>query len=622
MRWILLSWLFGVLCLMPWLHHAPRAFASEEFDTSLTTTYTVDQTGVTRVKHDFSITNLTPTTFIKQYTLTTAYSNLTNFRITENGVQLEPTITDEGNRTLINISFPRDIVGEGKTRNFQVEYTNPELAMIGGKVLEVHIPELSDSNLYDRHTVIIQTPLSFGEPARSTPKPFETKSIFGAFETRFDNTDGSAISVMYGSKQYYNLAVRYNLENSTASTALTQLALPPDTSFQRLYYHSLDPAPANMKRDDDGNWIATYELPPNSVTPVHLTALAEISLDPLPYPVPAPKNQHTNKDEHWDTGNRQISNLAKELATPEKIYDFLIGTLTYNTRDTFPEEKPRLGAVQALSRPTEVLSQDYTDLFIALSRAAGIPARRAVGYAFSQNEALRPNTSGGNNLHAWPEYYDQSRGIWVPIDPAWGDTTGGVDYFHQFDLRHLTLAINGISSTTPFPVGTYQSIENEENNLEISFAEGLPEPTPSFGLMVEPIRVLGMRLPGLHNLKITNQSGHAWYDIAVALTHDYPGVTVNKSQSLRVPVLLPFQTVSVPLTAHTNDLSIKNNVEVTAAMLNSSDNSEIYAKETIQLSAGPAAAGYFQNPQVLVGVGVGLALLAIIAGSVLVFRRK
>jgi transglutaminase-like putative cysteine protease len=73
---------------------------------------------------------------------------------------------------------------------------------------------------------------------------------------------------------------------------------------------------------------------------------------------------------------------------------------------------------------------EHTALFVALSRAAGIPARVAVGLAFVR---------GAFYYHAWPEIYideGAGRGLWLPVDPT----------FNQFpaDATHFRLARGGI----------------------------------------------------------------------------------------------------------------------------------------------------------------------------------
>jgi transglutaminase-like putative cysteine protease len=73
---------------------------------------------------------------------------------------------------------------------------------------------------------------------------------------------------------------------------------------------------------------------------------------------------------------------------------------------------------------------EHTALFVAMARAAGIPARIAVGMAF---------VHGAFYYHAWPEVYIAeagNRGLWLPVDPT----------FNQFpaDATHFRLARGGL----------------------------------------------------------------------------------------------------------------------------------------------------------------------------------
>jgi transglutaminase-like putative cysteine protease len=52
---------------------------------------------------------------------------------------------------------------------------------------------------------------------------------------------------------------------------------------------------------------------------------------------------------------------------------------------------------------------EFTDLFIAIARAAGIPAREIDGFGYTQNAINRPISIDEDILHAWPEYYDTAK---------------------------------------------------------------------------------------------------------------------------------------------------------------------------------------------------------------------
>jgi transglutaminase-like putative cysteine protease len=76
---------------------------------------------------------------------------------------------------------------------------------------------------------------------------------------------------------------------------------------------------------------------------------------------------------------------------------------------------------------------EHTALYVAMARAAGIPARIAVGLTFVRG------VQGAFYYHAWAEVYldeGDGRGLWLPVDPT----------LNQFpaDTTHLRLARGGL----------------------------------------------------------------------------------------------------------------------------------------------------------------------------------
>src|SRR3989344_955019 len=114
---------------------------------------------------------------------------------------------------------------------------------------------------------------------------------------------------------------------------------------------------------------------------------------------------------------------------------------------------------------------EFTDSFIAIARAMGIPAREINGYAITTTESLKPisvTLKSGDLLHAWPEFYDPKLG-WIQIDPTWGDTSN-TDYFTKLDTNHFAFVIKGDKSDYPLPAGTYRT-SNLEKLVEVGFSQ-------------------------------------------------------------------------------------------------------------------------------------------------------
>jgi len=237
----------------------------ENFNTTIESTYDVASDGNTKVSHHLRITNKTPTIYLKQYALKTSYFGLQNITVRSGSQNIPANIVSNENGTSIGITFENDAVGQGKVRDFYIEYNDPDIALVAGKVLEIHIPQLGDENSFDSNRAILLTPVIFGLPVRVTPELESSSFTQNGAKTVFNRPSGVSISAIFGTEQNYKMTLRYNLENPTSNPAIAQIALPPDTQYQKMHYHDLDPIPEEMKQDVDGNWIASYRIPASSV---------------------------------------------------------------------------------------------------------------------------------------------------------------------------------------------------------------------------------------------------------------------------------------------------------------------------------------------------------------------
>ena len=118
---------------------------------------------------------------------------------------------------------------------------------------------------------------------------------------------------------------------------------------------------------------------------------------------------------------------------------------------------------------------EHTALYVAMSRAIGIPARIAVGLAFVR---------GAFYYHAWPEVYvdeGAERGLWLPVDPT----------FNQFpaDATHFRLARGGLDKQAAI-IPMIGHIKITLVDVDVA-----PESTPVLVGRTETIAA-ALRLPG------------------------------------------------------------------------------------------------------------------------------
>ncbi|MEK7106204.1 MAG: transglutaminase-like domain-containing protein, partial [Patescibacteria group bacterium] len=255
-------------------------------------------------------------------------------------------------------------------------------------------------------------------------------------------------------------------------------------------------------------------------------------------------SRYLSERPYWEVSDSLIVDLAQKYKTPEDIYTYVSTALSYDySRVSLGTE--RYGAVGSLESQKSALCNEFTDLFIAIARASGIPARRVVGYGYTTNPKIRPLSLIVDVLHTWPEYYDEKKSLWISIDTTWANTTGGIDYFNKLDFSHIAFAINGISSTEPKSAGMYKDTSIASKDVVVSLSEEKPESVESSVLALSfrlPKQVLsGSRVQGF--LEVRNSSG---------LSADIEGVKIESTSHLvslshSVTDIPPFGTITIPL---------------------------------------------------------------------------
>ena len=519
--------------------------ADNAFAVDANVTYQVQDTGKTVVTHDITLENLYSTLYATTYTLSLQNIQAQNVVATEsNGKNIPVEVSQDGSNLNLKLNFPDAVVGKGVKRHFTVSYENGGFAIKTGEVWEISIPRLSDQSDFRNYNVNLVVPDSLGQEAYISPEPFSRSDANGSKSYSFtkDGISASGVTAGFGQFQVFSFNLSYHLENPLTIDSQTEIALPPDTAFQKVYLGKVDPKPANVRIDEDGNWLALYKLSPRQRIDVNVTGSVQIFASYRAFPKPSESvlSDNLQPTTYWQAGNDQIKMLAANLKTPQAIYDFVSKNLTYDYARVQPNAQ-RLGAIGALQSPTQAICMEFTDLFIAIARAAGIPAREINGYAYTENKELQPLSLVNDVLHAWPEYYDSSKGAWIPVDPTWGSTSG-VDYFNKLDLRHFAFVIHGKSDTQPYPPGSYKLGVNPQKDVYVSFGT-LPQnrnSTPK--ITISTIRNIPF-LNEIYDVKVYNPGPSS-------LDSFYPTVYFDNNQHSRdfVQILPPFATYETQIT--------------------------------------------------------------------------
>lgn len=550
----LLVLLFFVLSISFQPLSASSVFAAEEFSTSYDVSYDVGSDSITQVTQKITLTNLTSKYYASNFTLTIGSTTVSNVSASDEAGAMETKVESKdnkqgfsSNKTSITVKFNQQIAGADKKQTFTLKYTSKDFAEALGKTWEVNLPRIPETGNIDSYNLVLSVPVSFGDPTSIAPSP---KSSTQSFDRQFFTFDKnqlqkSGVSVDFGTNQVFDFNLKYHLENNSLFPVLTSVVLPPDTNYQDSLISKISPEPENVTVDEDGNYLAWYRLPRRSKQDVTVTGSAKLYIVAKDKrPVGLSQGQIaalTKSDQYWEKDNPAVTAALSEIfkeGTPrtnrEKarlIYSYVVNTLKYDTSRLNSDGIERLGAITALNNPASAVCMEFTDLFIALSRAVGIPARELDGFAYSQNSNLRPLSLLPNLLHAWPEYFDETLG-WVMVDPTWENTSGGVDYFNKFDLNHLVLAVKGTSSKLPFT----------SDDVKVTLAQGDFIAKPQVEVTVDIPDTIWAGLPATLNVKVVNQGNSAQGSGKLVVTSGQ--LTVLGDQTVSLGSLPPFGSVS------------------------------------------------------------------------------
>ncbi len=176
--------------------------------------------------------------------------------------------------------------------------------------------------------------------------------------------------------------------------------------------------------------------------------------------------QYTKSDKYIDSSNKAIIETAKQVVgtetvpyiIAEKLYNFVINKLEYDY-----EKYEQKSGSRKTNKASEILSldkgvcQDYSILYAALCRAAGIPAKYAAGVpikttAYAESKEIADG-------HAWNEINLPGLG-WIPID-----TTAEKEFMSENDSLNLKTYYD----VRPKSLGFYYYYESTEPQSNISY---------------------------------------------------------------------------------------------------------------------------------------------------------
>lgn len=545
---------FALLLLFSQWESANFVFANQNFEISHDITYTADAQGETLVMEKITIENLTNDTLATVYLSSLKKIDVYNVNAFDLEGKIIPEITRDNEDTNIKLKLKAQIIGKGKKNIITLSYQTRDIAQKVGTVWNINIPKIADQTDYDNLTIALNIPKIFGDKIFISPTPSSTNSTNNTQTTSYlfgpeIILKDIGITASFGIFQTVNFNLKYTLKNDSKFPAVQEIALPPEIkNVQQVYFLKITPQPLKIYPDGDGNYMATFKLKPQQTLNVEAIGTAKIysrQIDPskggsfndIPKDL---SDLYLKPMKYWETDSQEVREISLKLkksdqnvaANAKYIYDYVINNFKYDFSVITKDNIIRQGAKNAIKNKTskDFACMEFTDIFIAMARSMGIPAREIDGFAFSNAEKNKPltvNLRGGDLLHAWPEFYDPNLG-WVQIDPTWGNTSG-IDYFTKLDTNHFAFVIKGLDSEYPYPAGTYRFSSNEKQ-VEVDFSNTQVTASENKRLLVfssqkdiasenkvEIKKIWGWNvfelIKGNRKYKITNKTGGTVYNV-------------------------------------------------------------------------------------------------------------
>jgi hypothetical protein len=549
--------LFSLVLLFIFL--PSNVFAANEFSSSYKVNYSVGTDGVTQVTEEIKLKNLTEKFFPSSFSVVLPGNSVTDVQATDAKGFLEVNSFQEGSNTKLTVKFTnQQIIGLNKEYAFKLSFKDNSIARNLGKSWMVNIPKLTQGAEITGSTFTLSVPTSFGDPDYISPPPVKTDEVGGRINFTYDEKSffNSGVTAVFGRELDFSFAATYELKNDSIFPKFQKIPLPADSPLQKSFIETLNPVPENTETDSYGNTFAVYKL--NPAQSLRVTASGEVKtlLTPEQKELLSveQREEYLKDGKYWDTDNPAIRNKLSEvfaLANPQTNFEkareidrFVSNFLRFN-ESRLAKKFERFGSVTALNNPEQALAAEFVDLEVALLRSAGIPARQVVGFSLGPDklQGFKPYSFQNNKLHTWVEFYDDERG-WVISDPAWENTTKGVNFFAFNDLTHIKLVnADGVDYFLPSDV-----------NAEVYQGEMQPRSAARFDVEVSPEILSGF--PSKAKVRITNLGNTSFPEselkidtakILLSYGRGEPSIT----ETIKTPAMPPFGNLEYELNLKT-----------------------------------------------------------------------
>ncbi len=404
------------------------------------------------------------------------------------------TVRDASNRNMqyeikeveegiyIYIKYPKEI-SHNNSFFAKVEYKTTGLIDQSGNIINLYLPGLHKDTVFQetdqknnlttiyKYDLGYNVPLDAPNPSFLSPKTITSSKTNQYIRYTIDQNDrlDNTGWIQLGTTQYYYFKIiqdvpktdnitppKLNRFGDWISTNIVHLTLPKifEETNQEIFIKNINYEINRINIDNEKNIIAIFEPKANETKTIEIEGYIKLSKETKEIPNMTIEKYkeglrslerfeiYLQEDKYWESEDPKIKAVAEKIFNENKEdgilgiikanYNYIIDTLEYS-KGKAEGENPRIGALKTLEGG-EAVCMEYSDLFIAISRAQGIASRAAIGYGNDPHKESESNNLAAGLGHQWVQVWIPTYG-WLSIDPTWGDT-GSREYIGG-DLDHI-----------------------------------------------------------------------------------------------------------------------------------------------------------------------------------------
>ncbi len=364
------------------------------------------------------------------------------------------------NKLTIKTSYPANFY-PGAQVKYVLTYKHPGLIYKNGALTEGYIHAFGPDFKFE----LVNTKYSFNTKL-VIPQTYKTKYLIfpNPTNTNENATDitlefeqsrliNQYVYLQLGKSQIYQFELTQEVTPTEAKhTGLInryELVIPRDfkngTIEQNIQIKSIYPKPTYIKQDEEGNIIGVFDFYSDITDKIIVYGYGVLNMNDEDFKTEVGQikdipreivTQYTQPSEFWEVNDSDIIKTAESLSAynnnvyelTTSAYKFIVDSIDYSQVKKFGLNE-RKGAVATLKGGAAVC-MEYSDLFLTLMRARGIPSRAVFGYGYDPQKA-----GDQQEAHQWVQVYMPGLEYnWVDVDVTWGE--GGSTLIGG-DLNHF-----------------------------------------------------------------------------------------------------------------------------------------------------------------------------------------